>query len=242
MVDRFFGLRHDAIVGGDHQDDDVGDLGASGPHQREGLVTWGVEEHDIAPVDRDVVRPDVLRDAARLALGDARGPDRIEEARFAVIDVAHDGHDRRAGDDVLGARFVGVDLQQLLLEAPHLDVGSELARDHHGGLGVERGVDREHQPLHEQLAEHVLHTDIELGREILDRHAFGERNGPRDRRRRDRHWRRGRPSVLATLTCRGAPRATGPRLVRRTIGHAGAMWILLSGPWRHAGLLRPNGR
>ena len=104
--------------------------------------------------------------------------DGVEQARLAVVDVAHDGDDRRARDDVLGARFAFVvDLQQLLFEALHLDVGAELARDHRRGVGVERGVDRQHQPLHQQLGEDVLDAQVELVREILHRHAFGERDG-----------------------------------------------------------------
>ena len=79
-------------------------------------------------------------------------------------------------DDVLGARFAFVRLQQLLFEAPHLHVGAELARDHRRRVGVERGVDRQHQPLHQQLREDVLDAQIELVGEILHRHAFGKRD------------------------------------------------------------------
>ena len=38
VVDGLDGLRHDAVVGGHHQDDDVGHLGAAGAHGGEGLV------------------------------------------------------------------------------------------------------------------------------------------------------------------------------------------------------------
>ena len=47
VVDRFPRLRHHAVVGRDDQDDDVGDLGAAGAHQRERLVARRVEEHDV---------------------------------------------------------------------------------------------------------------------------------------------------------------------------------------------------
>ena len=46
VVDRLFGLRHDAVVGGDDDHRDVGDLGAAGAHRREGGVAGGVEEGD----------------------------------------------------------------------------------------------------------------------------------------------------------------------------------------------------
>ena len=79
---------------------------------------------------------------------------------------------------------LGFDLQHLLFEGLHLDVGAELARDHRCGLVVERAVDRHHQPAIHQLLEDVLRLDVELGGEIGDSHAFGERNRPRDGRRR----------------------------------------------------------
>ncbi len=44
MVDGLDGLRHDAVVGGDDQDDDVRDLGATGTHGGKRLVTRGVDE------------------------------------------------------------------------------------------------------------------------------------------------------------------------------------------------------
>ena len=43
----------------------------------------------------DLVGADVLRDAAGLAAGDVRLADLVEQARLAVVDVTHDGDDRR---------------------------------------------------------------------------------------------------------------------------------------------------
>ena len=177
MVDRFLRLRHHAIVSRNHEHDDVGDLRAAGPHHRERFVTRRVEEHDVPAVaHRHVIGADVLRDAAGLALRDARGPNRVEQRGLAMVDVTHDRHDGRAHDEVLGLDVLGLDLQQLLLERSHLDVGAELARDHHGGFGVERAVDVQHHALHQQLREHVLHAQLELVGEILDGHSFCQRD------------------------------------------------------------------
>ena len=46
VVERLDRLRHHAVVGRDHQDHDVGHLGATGTHGGERLVTRGVEEGD----------------------------------------------------------------------------------------------------------------------------------------------------------------------------------------------------
>ena len=50
VVERLDGLRHDAVVGRDHQDDDVGRLGAAGAHRGERLVARRVEEDDLVAV------------------------------------------------------------------------------------------------------------------------------------------------------------------------------------------------
>ena len=49
VVQRLDGLRHDPVVRRHHQDRDVGDLGATGPHGGEGLVARGVDEGDSLP-------------------------------------------------------------------------------------------------------------------------------------------------------------------------------------------------
>ena len=46
VVQRLDRLRHDTVVGRDHQDHDVGDLGTTGTHGGERLVTRGVDEGD----------------------------------------------------------------------------------------------------------------------------------------------------------------------------------------------------
>ena len=96
VVDRLFGLRHDAVVGGDDDDGDVGDLGAAGAHRGEGGVARRVEEGDRLLVVVDLVGADVLGDAAGLAGGDLGLADRVEQRGLAVVDVAHDRDHRRA--------------------------------------------------------------------------------------------------------------------------------------------------
>ena len=101
VVDRLVGLRHDAVVGGDDDHRDVGDLGAAGAHRGEGLVAGGVEEGDRLVVVVDLVGADVLGDAAGLAGGDLGLADRVEQRGLAVVDVAHDRDHRRTVDQLL---------------------------------------------------------------------------------------------------------------------------------------------
>ena len=184
VVDGLLRLWHDAIVGRDNQDDDVGDTGAARAHHRERFVTGSIQEDDVAVVHLDGVSADVLGDAACLAFGDARRTDRIEQRGLAVVDVAHDGHDGSAGHAIRLVDVFRLDLQHLLFEALHLHVGAEVARDHGGGFVVERAVDIHHEATIHQLLQDVLRLDVEFCREIGDGHAFRERDRARDRWRR----------------------------------------------------------
>ena len=152
MVQRLHRLRHDAVVGGDHEDREVGHLRTTGTHGGERLVTRGVDEGDGALValvlGPHLVGTDVLGDAAGLARDDVRLADRVEQLGLSVVDVTHDGDDR--GTDL----EVGVVLVlELLLEvetealeellvfvfrADDLDVVAELLAEDLEGRLVER--------------------------------------------------------------------------------------------------------
>ena len=47
VVNGFYGLRHDAIVGGNHQDHDIGRRGTTGAHATKSLVAWRIDESDL---------------------------------------------------------------------------------------------------------------------------------------------------------------------------------------------------
>src|SRR5260221_9966297 len=73
VVDRLDGLRHDAVIGGYDEDDDVGDLRTTRAHGGERLVGGGVDEHNPVPIGRlDLVPHDSLGYAPGFARNDAR--------------------------------------------------------------------------------------------------------------------------------------------------------------------------
>ena len=175
MVDRLDGLGHDAVVGGDDQDDDVGHLGAAGTHGREGLVTRGVDEGDQAVVDRDLRGADRLRDAAGLALGDARVADGVEKRRLAVVDVTHDGDHRRAGLEVGGVVVEGEGV--LLLLRHDLDVAPEVVGHELDELVGHRLGEGERGAEQEQALDDVVGGDAEKLGELADRGALRDPHG-----------------------------------------------------------------
>ena len=57
-------LLHDAVIDGDHQDNDVGDAGTARSHRREGGVAGRVEERDsLARPQRDYNNNFIYNDA-----------------------------------------------------------------------------------------------------------------------------------------------------------------------------------
>jgi hypothetical protein len=68
VMDRLDRLRHDAVIGGHHQHDDVGDLGAARTHGGEGRVAGRIYEGDASTRRRrHLIRADMLGDAAGFA-------------------------------------------------------------------------------------------------------------------------------------------------------------------------------
>src|SRR3954463_8640810 len=149
VVERLDRLWHDAVVGRDDQDDDVGDLRASGTHRGERLVTRGVDEGDrpllALQLGGDLVGADVLGDAAGLPRHHVGVADGVQQLRLPVVDVTHDGDDRRAGLPVLLVTLVaegeveGLEqLAVLVLGAHDLDVPANLGTEQLERLVVHR--------------------------------------------------------------------------------------------------------
>ena len=79
VLDCFDSLRHDAIIGGHDQHDDVGHLGASCTHCGERGMTRCIEKSDHALVRLHMVGADVLRDAACFSLSHSCTANMIEQ-------------------------------------------------------------------------------------------------------------------------------------------------------------------
>ena len=80
MGNGLLGSGHDAVVGSDDDDGDVGHLGTTGTHGGEGLVTRGVKEGDAMTILQcDVVGADVLCDATCLTSNHVRIADVVEQ-------------------------------------------------------------------------------------------------------------------------------------------------------------------
>ena len=128
-------------------------------------------------VPLDLVGADVLGDAAGLAGDDVGGADLVEQRGLAVVDVAHDGDDRRRGRLHLGVLVVvvveeGLELHLLLLtRLDEQDVGADLEGEELHLLVGQRHGGGDHLALLEQEAHDVGRRAVQLGRELLGRRA-----------------------------------------------------------------------
>ena len=171
VVDRLARLRHHAVVGRDHDDRDVGDLGAAGAHGGERLVARRVEEGDRLVAVVDLVGADVLGDAAGLARDDLGLADGVEQRRLAVVDVAHDRDDRRALDEVLGGVLELGLLVDVVGRVDDLDLLVELVGEDLDRVVGQRLGERRHLAQLHQLLDDLGDRDAEVLGDVLDGRA-----------------------------------------------------------------------
>ena len=179
MRDRLDGLRHDGIVGGHDEHDDVRDLRAARAHCRKRFVAGSVQERDLAvAIHGHVVRADVLRDSPRFTGDDIRLADVVEQRRLAVVHVTHDGHDWRTRYHLFGRvhrRRQGF-LGDVLVLAHRLE--SELAGDQLDLIEIEPLVDGDHHAeVLERERDDLGRGDLQDLRELADRDEFVDVNG-----------------------------------------------------------------
>ena len=103
VVDGLHGLRHHAVVRRNHQNRDIRGLGAAHTHCGKRLVSGRIQKCDLAVVDLDHGRADMLGDSARFPGGHVGLADGVEQGGFTVIYVTHYAHNRRSGAHVLSA-------------------------------------------------------------------------------------------------------------------------------------------
>ena len=173
--DGFLGLRHDAVVAGNHQHDDVRHLGAARTHGGEGFVTRRIEEGDLlARGQGHLVGADMLRDAAGFVRRHVGGAQGVEQRGLAVIDMAHDRDHRRPRDaDLVGIDFLG----QAGLDIAFGDAFELVAHLRHhqlGGVGVDRLVDGGHHAHAHQRLDDVGAALAHARGEILHRDGLGD--------------------------------------------------------------------
>ena len=152
--------------------------GAAGAHGREGGVARRVDERDPLVVPHDLVGPDVLGDAAGLSGHHVGLADAVEQERLAVVDVPHDGHDRRPWALVRVLFFVfllEVARQQLgfllFTGVDQADVGADLGGEELDHVVGQRLRRHDHLALEHEEPHDVTRAAVQLGPEIARRRS-----------------------------------------------------------------------
>ena len=115
----------------------------------------------------------MLRDATGFALGHTRVADVVKQRRFAVVDVAHDGHDRSTGAQVLCA-VARIHINLLLFSRQEFHVETEFVGNYGDGFGIKALVDG-HEHAHAQTHfDYLVHVHIHQRSQIVGRDEFGE--------------------------------------------------------------------
>ena len=184
MLHGFHRLRHHAVVGCHYEHHNVRCLRAARTHRRERRVTRGIEEgHDTAR-RLDVIRTDVLGDAARFARSDLGLADVIEQRGLAVVDVAHDGHDRGTRMQFGGARFGSLQILLELVLLQNLGRVTHLLGHEYRSVLVDRLIDRGHHAHAEHHLDDFGGLDRHFLRQFLRRDRLADHHFALDRRLR----------------------------------------------------------
>ena len=175
MVDRLDGLGHDAVIGRDDQNRDIGHVRAAGTHRGEGLVARGVQEGDDAVIALDLVGADGLGDTAGLTLGDIGLADGVQDGGFTVVNVAHDDDNRRTLDEVCGVvLFLH---EEALLDGDMdlvLDLGVEFLGDQGGGVEIDDVRDGVHLAHLHKLGNNLGSVLLQAGSQLADGDLVGD--------------------------------------------------------------------
>ena len=92
MVNSFNGLRHHAVVGRHHQNNDVGNSRTTCTHGGKGFVARRVDEGNLLAVNFDNGCTNVLGNTARFALRYARFTDGVQKRSLAMVNVTHNSN------------------------------------------------------------------------------------------------------------------------------------------------------
>ena len=101
MVYGLDSLRHYTVICRDNKYGYIGKICTAGAHCGKRLVSRGVKEGYVLPVQADAVSADMLGYSARFARCNVRIAYRIEQRGLAVIDVTHNDDYRCARDEIL---------------------------------------------------------------------------------------------------------------------------------------------
>ena len=174
---RLDGLRHHAVVGCNHKNHDIGCFRTARTHSGKRFVTRSIQEGNHAAWGFNVVCTDVLGNAARFALYHFGAADVVQQRSFTVVDVTHDGNDRRTRQ-CFGFHGFHAFIQEcfrIVGGSRFADV-AEFFYHNQGGVLVDGLVDGDHHAHFHQGFNHFDAFNGHFVRQIGNGNGFGNQN------------------------------------------------------------------
>ncbi len=174
MGDSLLGGRHHGVIGCNDDDGNIGCLRTTGTHGGKCLVTWSIEEGNLAAtVQCHTVSTDVLGNTTRLTGNHIGIADIVEQRGLTMVYVTHHGYDWSTWNQIiLIILFLGNGLLNLCAHV--LSLEAELLSHHVDGLGVETLVDGNHDTHAHQGRDDLSNGDVHHRSQLAYGNELGE--------------------------------------------------------------------
>ena len=178
VVDGLDGLGHDAVVGSNHQNGDIGNHSAAGTHGGKGLMAGGIQEGDGLTVQLHLISTDVLGDAAGLAGGNVGVADIVQQAGLTMVNVTHDHHNGGTGQQIFFGVLMIVD--ELLLDGDDhflLHLAAHFLGNNGGGIEVDHLAQGCHNAVLHQALDHLCAGLFHAACQLANGDLIGDLHG-----------------------------------------------------------------
>ncbi len=203
MIDRLFCLRHDAVISGNHQNDNVCHLGTTGTHGCKSFMARSVEEGHLASIQVDIISTNMLGDATGFTFGDIRFTNCIQQTGLAMVNMAHDRDHRWTGFCIrILFTFnldIGVCQDCFLVKSDVFYFIAELRRKDRSRFVIKGMVNCHHLPLTHQFLDEIVRFDTHALGKLTNGNDIANANLTLDRLRLGDFGFLGRAAALLGL-------------------------------------------
>ena len=163
VADGFLGLRHHRIISSNNDHSKIRNLGTTGTHRSEGFVTWRIEECDGLTTGKvNVISTNMLCDTSGLTGNHIGITDIVEQRCFTMVNVTHDGNNRRSWRKIICFIFFILFLHfHLLLHIDEFHFIPEFSSNQFNNFCVETLVDGNHDAEAHTLTDDLSKVHIQ---------------------------------------------------------------------------------
>ena len=174
MVDRFHGLRHDAVIRSDDQDCNISNGCAASTDRCKRLVSGSIQESDGFSTMYHLICADMLCDSSDLTGLYAAVADVVQNRGLTMVNVSHDDNDWRPGLHILFRVLSGIifhNVQPLLNGDMYLtlDFSAEFFGDKRCCIKINEFRNGSHNAKRHEFFDDCCRGDFQTGSQFADR-------------------------------------------------------------------------